>query len=347
MRTNRQSRAQLYSVGQPALTLLLTLLVAGFVLTAPTPSPSTRTSAAAAKEPTAAELNTTVPAQSIGRSLVLPGQGSPGDLAPQAGPGTPAGDSRVVRLEVGGRERGYLLLPALGLAKGQRAALVVVLHQDVGSAQAVAEGLGLDSLRREGITLVYPAGIGGSWNAGGCCGRAMAEGVDDVSLVNAVLDDVGRRVPIDPTRRALVGYSGGGMLAYRVLCGRHPPLVAAVEVNGSLESHCPSTVVLPDLLSVHGALDGTVGLTVPVFVTHLGMAPRTVVSTLAIMTSQAACGRHTTRDVPGVRFVRWRGCRGGSMIDLQIVSDAGHGWESVQGAVRAIPFLESHLLSAT
>jgi polyhydroxybutyrate depolymerase len=332
--------AQVWSIGQPVLTLLLTVLVAVFVVAPPAHSPSDVTSAAT----TTAALAGTLPARSAGRSLVLPGQGAPGDLAPVAGPGMPAGDSRVVRLHVGGRERGYLLLPALGLAPGRLAALVVVLHQDVGSAQAVAEGLGLDVLRREGVTLAYPAGVGGSWNAGGCCGIARHQGLDDVGFVDAVLEDVGRHVPIDRNRRALVGYSSGGMLAYRVLCRAHPSLVAAVEVSGSLESHCPGNVVLPDLLSVHGAKDGTVGLTASVHVTHLGMSPRSVTSTLTVMTKQAACGRRTTTDEPGVRYVHWRGCRGGSTVDLQIVADAGHGWESVHGAARAIPFLEKRLL---
>jgi polyhydroxybutyrate depolymerase len=336
--TRRARGAQVWSIGQPALTVLLTLFVAAFVVAPPGHTPSDISSAAATR------AATTATAQSAGRSLVLPGQGAPGDLAPLAGPGMPAGDSRVVRVSVGGRERGYLLLPALGLAPGRPAALVVVLHQDVGSAQAVAEGLGLDSLRREGVTLAYPAGVGGSWNAGACCGVAMTAGVDDVGFVDAVLDDVGRHVPIDPARRALVGYSGGGMLAYRVLCRAHPQLVAAVEVSGSLESHCPSTVRLPDLLSIHGAKDGTVGLTRPIHVTHLGMSPRTVTSTLTVMARQASCGKRTSKDRSDGRYVHWRGCRGGTTIDLQIVTGAGHGWESVQGATRAIPFLKAHLL---
>ncbi|MDT7548173.1 MAG: polyhydroxybutyrate depolymerase [Actinomycetota bacterium] len=335
MASGGRRQAQVWSLGQPVLTLVLTAFVAVFVVAPAGLSSTTGTTAAVAAD---------LPDQSVGRSLVLPGQGTPGDLAPQAGPGNPAGDSRVVRLPINGRERGYLLLPALGLPRGHLAALVVVLHQDVGSAQAVAEGLGLDSLRREGVTLAYPAGVGGSWNAGGCCGVAKAEGVDDVAFVDAVLDDVGRRTPIDPKRRGLVGYSGGGMLAYRVLCRAHPALAAAVEVSGSLESHCPSGVLLPDLLSIHGAKDGTVGLRAPIYVTHLGMSPRPVESTLGIVTSQARCTARSTRDTPAVRYVHWKGCRGGPTIDLQIVAGVGHGWESVRGAARAIPFLERHLL---
>jgi polyhydroxybutyrate depolymerase len=335
------ARTHVTRLWQPTLTLLLTLFVALFVVAPPAHSPSDVTSAASTLSSTTSAVSAV---QSAGRSLVLPGQGSPGDLAPLVGPGMPAGDSRVVRLNVGGRERGYLLLPALGLQPRELAALVVVLHQDVGSAQEVAEGLGLDSLRRRGVTLAYPAGVGGSWNAGGCCGVAKDQGVDDVAFVDAVIDDVGRHVPIDAHRRALVGYSGGGMLAYRVLCRAHPKLVAAVEVSGSLEAHCPTTVRLPDLLSIHGAKDGTVGLTKPIYVTHLGMSPRPVASTLTVMATQARCGKRTTTDEADVRYVHWDSCRGGSTIDLQIVADAGHGWESVQGARRAMPFLESHLI---
>jgi polyhydroxybutyrate depolymerase len=324
------------------LTLLLTLVVAVFVAT---PSGRSVSSVAAASADLAVPVSGLPAAEAVGRSLVLPGQGTP-HLTPLVGPGTPAGDGRVVRLSLQGHERGYLLLPALGLAPGQRAALVVVLHQDVGSAAAVAQGLGLDSLRREGVTLAYPAGIAGAWNAGDCCGAPMTQRLDDVGFVNAVLDDVGRQVPIDPRRRALVGYSGGGMLAYRLLCSPHPALVAVVEVSGSLEAPCTSSVSLPDVLAIHGARDGTVGLTEPIRVSHLGMSPRPVTSTLAVLTKQADCGRRTTRDRDGVRYVHWRGCRGHSSIDLQIVVAAGHGWDSVDGTIRTIPFLESHLLRA-
>lgn len=324
-------RQQLVGVGIPALTLLLTCCVA-LLVGAPLVSP-TRASSVAATAPDVVMR---------GSTIALPGQSTPNGIALHQGPGTPAGDSRVVRLTIGGRERGYLLLPALGMGQ-EESALLVVLHQDIGSARAVAEGLGLDALRRKGVTLAYPAGVGGSWNAGTCCGVARSQGVDDVAFVDAVLDDVGRRVPVDPKRRALLGYSGGGMLTYRVLCERHPDLVAAVEVSGSLESSCPNEVTLPDLLSVHGALDGTIGLSKGIRVTHLGITPRPVLSTLSEITSRAACGRRTSTDREGARFLHWEGCRGGSTLDVQIVGDAGHGWDDIGAAERAMPFLVERL----
>jgi polyhydroxybutyrate depolymerase len=267
--------------------------------------------------------------------------------APGAVTRTPSDDSQVVFLDVDGTRRGYLLLPALGLADDEPAALLVVLHHDVASAREVADNLGLDGLRRQGVTLAYPAGAGGSWNAGECCGTAVRQGIDDVAFVNAVLDDVGNHTPVDPERRALLGYSGGGMLVYRVLCGPHPPLVAAVEINGSLEHPCPDPVTLPHLLSVHGEKDGSIGLSDSVFVTHLGMAPRSVVSTLSEISASSRCtGREGVR-VDGMDLVRWSDCNGGSSIEAQIVLGAGHGWADVGGAQRATDYLLPRLARRT
>lgn len=244
---------------------------------------------------------------------------------------------------MGATSRGYFLLPALGLAAGQPAALLVVLHQDVSSGREISVDLGLDGLRRQGITLAYPDGYGGSWNAGACCGAAAAQRIDDVDFVRHVLDDVGKHTAIDPDRRALLGYSGGGMLTYRLLCLDHPRLVAAVEVGGSLEAHCPSGTRMPDLLAVHGAKDGSVGLTVPRFVTHLHMAPRAVVSSLAVVATQAGCGPRRSEVVNGIDVWTYPDCRGGSAIQAQIVPDAGHGWADVGGAARAAAFLVPRL----
>jgi polyhydroxybutyrate depolymerase len=256
-----------------------------------------------------------------------------------AGPGTPAGDSRIVDVQVGDESRAYFLLPALNLPKGTPASLLVVLHQDVGSAREMSVGLGLDDLRKHGITLAYPSGIGGSWNAGGCCGVALARGVDDVGFVNTVLDDVGRHTPIDPDRRALLGYSGGGMLAYRLLCGDHPPLVAAVEVNGSLEHDCDPELELPDLLAVHGEKDGSIDLTTGHYVNHLRMSPRSVTSTLETVSRHAGCGPRETTTVNGIGVWTHGDCRGRSTVQAHIVPGAGHGWADVGGAARASVFL--------
>src|SRR4051794_34216084 len=97
--------------------------------------------------------------------------------------------SRTVKLRVDGRQRSYLLEPALGLRKGKKAALVAVLHQEGGTPQGVAKETALQELRRSGAPLVSPAGVDHSWDAGKCCGVPSRQGVDDVRFLDAVFAD--------------------------------------------------------------------------------------------------------------------------------------------------------------
>ena len=315
-----------------ATVILVTVtVVASWVITGTPSGPASAAESTTGADLSAPNAKTVLPA-------VLPPSPGPGPIN-VTGPGTPEGDSSFIDLPMNGSPRGYFLLPALGLKKDEPAALLVVLHQDVSSGREISKDLGLDGLRRQGITLAYPNGYGGSWNAGACCGVAARQGIDDVGFVTAVLNDVGRHTSIDPERRALLGYSGGGMLAYRLLCRPHPDLVAAVEIGGSLESHCPNGTELPDLLSIHGAKDGSVGLTQARFVTHLGMAPRSVTSTLSLVAGQAGCAARTDREINGIDVWTFPTCRGGSTIQAQIVPEAGHGWADVGGAARASAFL--------
>ena len=102
---------------------------------------------------------------------------------------------------------------------------------------------------------------------------------------------------------------------------------------------------LPDLLAVHGEKDGSVGLTSSRFVRHLGMAPRSVTSTLTNVTNQAGCGDKRTSTQGEVDVWSWSGCRGGGSVEAHIVPDAGHGWADVGGAQRALTWLLPRLTS--
>ena len=259
-------------------------------------------------------------------------------------PRTYSSEVREVTVEVGGQERSYLLQPALGLEAGESSALVVVLHQEGGTPAGVAAETALSALREQGATLAYPAGVDQSWDAGACCGMLKDKGVDDVGFLEAVFADAAEQAPVDRARTALVGYSSGGMLAYRYVCERPGTLAAAVVVSGSLESHCGDGISTPDVLALHGKADGTIGFDRPKFIKALGLAPRPVVSTLNVLTRVAGCTsapRTTQQDVTEVRH--WEGCRGGD-VEAQLVDGAGHGWAKLDASRRTSEFLLTHLI---
>jgi polyhydroxybutyrate depolymerase len=250
--------------------------------------------------------------------------------------------TRDVSLRVDGRERSYLLEPALDLRGKDAAALVIVLHQEGGTPRGVAAETELQDLRKSGATLAYPAGVDNSWDAGACCGTPSRQGVDDVQFLDAVIQDVSKRTPVDSRRTALVGYSSGGMLTYRYVCARRGTLAAAVVVSGSLESSCDDEITVPDVLALHGKKDGTIGLTKPVFVKELQISPRPAASSLQILTRQAACSTRPTRRTPSLEVKTWD-CRGG-VIEARLVPDAGHGWGGLGASTSTREFLRDQLL---
>ena len=89
--------------------------------------------------------------------------------------------------------------------------------------------------------VAYPEGIGifgllQHWNAGFCCGKAARDQVDDVGFISWVINDVGTRLAIDRHRIYLIGFSNGGMLAYRFGTEK-PDMVTAIAVlSGAIGS---------------------------------------------------------------------------------------------------------------
>lgn len=151
--------------------------------------------------------------------------------------------------------RTYLLHAAAQLAPAARP-LVIALHGANHTAATMQRMSGLDvyaDLHR--LIVAYGAGVGGRWNAGSCCTSAPQ---DDIGYLRALVADVARRTPIDRSRVYVVGFSNGGMMAWRAACEAPDLIAAAGVVAGALLVPCGQTRVR--LYHVHGRGDGTVPL---------------------------------------------------------------------------------------
>lgn len=167
-------------------------------------------------------------------------------LPPPPGPTTSVGT-----ITAGGRVRQYLVYAPAGAAASSTP-ILVVLHGVAATAQLEAQRDDLLPLWNSGqAELVYPMGVGNSWNAGGCCGVAAADGVDDVDFLRALIPalDPGHARPI-----YLIGYSNGGRMVYTMVCDA-PGLVNGFGVVNAVPVQACANPQPATVLQIAGTAD--------------------------------------------------------------------------------------------
>jgi polyhydroxybutyrate depolymerase len=134
-----------------------------------------------------------------------------------------------------GMTRAYRLYKPKGMPSPTP--LVVVLHALGANTVNAEQTMGWDKQADQArFTVVYPEGIGWTWNAHGCCGEAGQKNVNDIGFIKAVVD----RIPgIDPNRIYLTGLSNGGIMAYTMAC--NTDIFAAIgPVEATQIDPCPN-----------------------------------------------------------------------------------------------------------
>ena len=144
--------------------------------------------------------------------------------------------------------------------------LVVLLHgyTSNGATQAAYFGLTAEA-DKGGFLLAYPDGtrdmLGNRfWNATDACCDFFHTGVDDVAYLDAVIDEIAAKYPVDPARVFVVGHSNGAFMAHRYACDRASRVAAIVTLAGMQwkdQAHCGAASPV-SVLHVHGRNDGTI-----------------------------------------------------------------------------------------
>jgi polyhydroxybutyrate depolymerase len=251
----------------------------------------------------------------------------------------------LVDQRVSGIRRSYYIHVPAGDDGTTPLPVVVALHGAFSTARKFERESGFSLLAdRERFLVVYPQGIGlgdlfRHWNSGHCCGKARKMNLDDVGFVLASVDDVARRNPVDRARLYLVGFSNGGMLAYRI-AAEHPEVVAAVAVASGTIGGVPAanepewSVPRPkqpvSVLALHGRAD-----------THIpydgGRAAQSRGKSSAISVARSirlwvdadGCQPEPqVESMSGGRVERqaWSGCRDDSEVVLYSIDVWGHEW---------------------
>src|SRR5262245_20820094 len=123
-----------------------------------------------------------------------------------------------------------------------------------------------------GFIVVWPQGVHASWNGNDCCGGALAENIDDVGFLRALVNQLAAIADIDHSRVYATGHSTGASMAHRLGCEAADVFAAVAPVADVLNrdaSQCtparPITVVhFHGLNDPSGASSGDVERAVPV-----------------------------------------------------------------------------------
>ena len=168
------------------------------------------------------------------------------------------------------------------------------------------------------VELVYPVGIGESWNAGDCCGEATTEHVDDVGFISTLASLV------DPAHLRplyLVGFSDGGRLAYAMACTDPSVFTSLAVVEAVPDYGCNVTKPLA-VLQVDGTKDEWVPYEPPETDTRHRRRPP----------SSPSCARPTAAASPSRRLaVAARAapvahCTPGAEVEFATYIGLGHDW---------------------
>jgi polyhydroxybutyrate depolymerase len=236
--------------------------------------------------------------------------------SPSASPGT-AAVRTTSTIKVGGRTRSWVQLTAPGTASGSAPIIVVLSGIHATPSQEIARD-GLVPLAASGSAeLVYPAGVGKSWNAGGCCGVAAKENVNDVAFLQALVArvDPGHRQPI-----YLVGYSNGGRLAYRVAC-TDPGLFGAIAVLKAMPE--PGCVVSQPVTIMQ--IDSTNDPAVPYQPGDPGREQPAATTEVARLQSADGCtGPPAVVTEGSLRLQTWTGCTAGTRLAFAVYQGGKH-----------------------
>jgi polyhydroxybutyrate depolymerase len=233
-------------------------------------------------------------------------------------------------LAAGAGSRGYRVHVPAGYLQGRPVPAVLFFHGYGGSAADMDASSGLSELAdRRGFLAVYPQGTsvhGGArfWaNAG-----RLDLGVDDLRFSADVLNDLQRRLCLDPARVYAGGFSAGGGVAAWLACELAGRIAAVATVSGQLVAEpggCRPSRPVP-ILAVHGTGDPVIPyggrpaeagspLRLPALLAWLaGWAARdgcTVDSAVFL----------ATREATGMR---WSGCRGGAEVVHYRINGGGH-----------------------
>lgn len=231
--------------------------------------------------------------------------------------------------------------------------LVIAMHGGFGNAYNLESQSQLSLKADESkFIVVYPEGRESAlnirtWNAGWCCGYASTAGVNDVGFINALLDTLLSKYPIDAGRVYATGMSNGGFMSYRLACELSDRIAAIAPVAASMSmTGCSPERPVP-VIHFHSYRDESVPPSGGVGTGPSGHHNPPVDSVLNGWTSLNSCSipEDTVESSLQYTRVQWENCACGGKIEVYLTEDGGHSWPGGRRTLVGDPV--SEYISAT
>jgi polyhydroxybutyrate depolymerase len=244
-----------------------------------------------------------------------------------------------------GLERQYILYqPSFKTVHSGARPLLLVLHGGGGTHRRM---LRLTNRRfneladRDGFFVVYPQGIGKSWNDGrpDKISDAHRKRIDDVGFLRALIEDLIARYPIDAKRIFVTGISNGGLMSYQLGCSLPDKIRAIAPVTAQIPAAiaplCGSESAV-SLAVFNGTEDPLVpynGGQIMVFRRQRGAVLSTD-ETIRIWRRKNRCSPEAgvtelpdvAADGTRVTKIEYSGCKNESKVILYRIEGGGHTW---------------------
>lgn len=231
------------------------------------------------------------------------------------------GDSSASLMH-GGMARRFLIHVPAGYDNEAPVSLVLNFHGATSNAEQQRSLFSqMDATSdAEGFIVVYPQGVGDSWNAGACCGDAATQKIDDVGFSRALVEYMAAHACIDRKRVYATGFSNGGRMSYRLACEAADVFAAIAPVAGTksfpdLNNSPGCTPSRPlSLIDFMGSAD-----------TRIAAQPGQVKEWVAFDGCTDPAPKETYRS--GAHFcMTYEQCKAGTSVTYCVVDGGGHCW---------------------
>jgi polyhydroxybutyrate depolymerase len=238
-------------------------------------------------------------------------------------------------LNVAGAARDYRLFRPAGVAS-KPAPVVIMLHGALGTSSQIEEWLGLSAVAaRENFAVVYPQGVGRSWNDARAAKFRMltnSSAADDVAFLDRLTDDLIAKGIADPKRVYIAGLSNGGFMTMRMACEKSGKYAAFASVIASaplsISATCKPPRPLP-MLMINGTADTLVKFDAKGAAEQGNFGAAELAKFWA---DRNGCGAATETALPDVdagdkstvTARRYSGCKANAGVELLTIRNGGH-----------------------